>query len=327
MHKQVHNIINKTNANKKTYNILTFNTHERYQSQLAKTGHNFYAFMHDGAKEWFPGHGDRPENYYVLPKNSVPSIDFDMILSQSKFGQYQIVTQINRFLRLPIIALEHTLPIPNWPVAQLDAMRKMVGDVNVFISDYSSKQWNLEAPSVVIKHSIDAEKYKPNDQIERKPQVLSVVHDFINRDYCCNFSGWKRITKDMNVRVVGDSPGLSEQSESEAALVQEYQSSQIFLNTSTISPIPTALLEAMSCGCAVVTTATCMIPEIIENGKNGFMSNDEDELRNYINMLLNDKELREHCGNNARETVMEKFSESLFIDKWNQVFEYAYGVI
>jgi glycosyltransferase involved in cell wall biosynthesis len=131
----------------------------------------------------------------------------------------------------------------------------------------------------------------------------------------------------MNVRVVGDSPGLSEQSESEAALVQEYQSSQIFLNTSTISPIPTALLEAMSCGCAVVTTATCMIPEIIENGKNGFMSNDEDELRNYINMLLNDKELREHCGNNARETVMEKFSESLFIDKWNQVFEYAYGVI
>lgn len=328
MHKQVQNIINKTNnLNKKTYNILTFNTHERYQSQLAKTGHNFYAFMHEGAKEWFTGHGDRPENYYILPKNTVPSIDFDMILSQSKFGQYQIVSQINNILRLPIISLEHTLPIPGWPTAQLDAMRNMVGDINVFISEYSAKQWNLKAPYVVIKHSIDTEKYKPDNQTFRLPHILSVVHDFINRDYCCNYSGWKRITDGLQTRVIGDTPGLSKQSSSELALIKEYQSSQIFLNTSTISPIPTALLEAMSCGCAVVTTATCMIPEIIENGVNGFLSNDEEELRNYIKMLLINNDLREELGYNARQTVIEKFSESAFINNWNQVFEHAYGVI
>lgn len=328
MHKQVQNIIDKANnANKKVYNILTFNTHERYQSQLAKTGHNFYAFMHEGAKEWFPGHANRPDNYYVLPKNTVPSIDFDMILSQSKFGQYQITTQINNILRLPIISLEHTLPIPNWPVAQLDAMRKMVGDVNVFISEYSAKQWSIDAPYVVINHSVNSELYKPDLNIERKPHVLSVVHDFINRDYCCNYSGWKRITDGIATRVIGDTPGLSKQSSSEDELVKEYQSSQVFLNTSTISPIPTALLEAMSCGCAVVTTATCMIPEIIENGENGFLSNDESELREYINILLNDENLRNRLGANARQTIMDRFSESSFIDSWNKVFEHAYGVI
>ena len=52
--------------------------------------------------------------------------------------------------------------------------------------------------------------------------------------------------------------------ESVADLVNEYCSSKVFLNTSTVSPIPTTLLEAMSCGSAVVSTATCMIPEIIE---------------------------------------------------------------
>lgn len=328
MHKQVQNIINKANKpSKEKYNILTFNTHERYQSQLAKTGHNFYAFMHENAKEWFPGHADRPENYYILPKNTVPSIDFDMILCQSKFGQYQITSQIKSALRLPIISLEHTLPIPNWPVAQLDAMRNMVGDVNVFISDYSAKQWNLDAPYVVINHSIDSEKYKPEDSKIRKPQVLSVVHDFINRDYCCNYSGWKRITEGLPTRVVGDTPGLSKQSPSEMDLIKEYQSSQIFLNTSTISPIPTALLEAMSCGCAVVTTATCMIPEIIENGVNGFLSNSEEELQNYIKLLLIDSKLREELGNNARQSVIENFSESAFINNWNEVFNHAYGVI
>jgi hypothetical protein len=328
VHKQVQNIIDRTNRPKKeVLNILTFNTHERYQSQLAKTGHNFYAFMHDGAKEWFPGHGNRPDNYYVLPKNTVPTIDFDLILSQSKFGQYQIATQINNVLKLPIVSLEHTLPIPNWPIAQLDAMRKMVGDVNVFISDYSAKQWNINAPYVVIKHSIDSEKYKPDPEIIRLPQVLSVVHDFINRDYCCNYSGWKRVTQGLKTKVVGDTPGLSRQSASEEELVKEYQRSQIFLNTSTISPIPTALLEAMSCGCAVVTTATCMIPEIIENGKNGFLSNDESELRSYIELLLIDSDLREELGKNARQTILDKFSESAFVQNWNQVFEHAYGVL
>lgn len=327
MHKQVQNIIHKTNRSKDVLNILTFNTHERYQSQLAKTGHNFYAFMYPNAKEWFPGHGNRPDNYYILPQNTVPSIDFDLILCQSKFGQYQVATQINNILQLPMVCLEHTLPIPNWPIAHLDSMRKMVGDINVFISDYSAKQWNINYPYVVIKHSIDSEKYKPNPDTIRLPQVLSVVHDFINRDYCCNYSGWKRITNGLKTKVIGDTPGLSRQSTSEEELVKEYQISQIFLNTSTISPIPTALLEAMSCGCAVVTTATCMIPEIIQNGKNGFLSNDESELRKYIDLLLIDSDLRMELGKNARQTILEKFSESSFINNWNQVFDHAYGAI
>ena len=33
-------------------NILTFPTHERYESMLAKTGHNFYAYRAEGIKDW-----------------------------------------------------------------------------------------------------------------------------------------------------------------------------------------------------------------------------------------------------------------------------------
>ena len=68
-----------------------------------------------------------------------------------------------------------------------------------------------------------------------------------------------------------------------------------------------------------------MIPEIIENGVNGFMSNDEDELKEYIKRLLDDKELAIHLGNNARETVKENFSEDKFIKNWNKIFDDLYG--
>ena len=83
----------------------------------------------------------------------------------------------------------------------------------------------------------------------------------------------------------------------------------------------------MACGCAVVSTATCMIPEIIKNGHNGFISNDETEIRKYIDTLLNNEELRKTIGKNARETILSKFSEEKFIDKWNTIFNNAYGVV
>jgi glycosyltransferase involved in cell wall biosynthesis len=81
----------------------------------------------------------------------------------------------------------------------------------------------------------------------------------------------------------------------------------------------------MSCGCAVVSTATCMIPEIIKNGVNGFISNDEEELKSYINDFINDEELRKEMGRAARETILNNFSEESFINNWNKTFDLAYG--
>ena len=324
MTKQTTSIINKSFQVKDKYDILTFDTHERYQTQLCKTGHNFYSFRYQDCKKWDTSYGDIPENHYVLPENSIPSAtDFDFILSQSKFGQFQAAQSINQHLRLPVVSLEHTLPIPNWPEQQTQAFRQMKGDINVFISEYSAKEWNISQDYKVIKHSVDSNLFYPGEW-ERKNQVLSVANDFINRDYCLNYQGWQRVTEGFPVRVVGDTPGLSEPAKDVSELVKEYQTCSVFFNSSTISPVPTSLVEAMSCGCAVVSTATCMIPEIIENGVNGFISNDEAELKGYIKQLLDDPSLAAKMGNAARKTAVEKFSEESFINNWNEVFDLAY---
>tara|TARA_R100000008_G_scaffold86093_1_gene77882 strand:- start:13423 stop:14430 length:1008 start_codon:yes stop_codon:yes gene_type:complete len=326
-------IINRSlNATKDKYNILTFDTHERYQTQLCKTGHNFYSFRYDNCKEWDNTYAELPGNYYILPKNSLISgIEFDFILTQSKFGQFQVASQINQTLNIPIISLEHTLPIPSWPQEQLQAFRSMVGDINLFISEYSIDQWKMNCDPRVIHHSVDTELFSPTEERKGEPathaEILSVVNDFKNRDYCCNYNGWKRVTEGFEARLLGTcSEGLSKPAESIEDLVLEYNTAKVFLNTSTISPVPTSLLEAMSCGCAVVSTATCMIPEIIENGVNGFMSNDEEELKKYIHTLLGDEHLRKSMGQEARKTVIENFSEESFINNWNKTFDIAYGV-
>lgn len=315
------------NRNDKKYNILTFPTHERYESQLAKTGHNFYSFHMKDGKKWNREQIKPPDNYYILPESQLCEyIPYDFILVQSKFWQYQVAQQINQMLMLPIIVLEHTLPTPQTiSIENIEKMKRMLGNINIFISEYSQSQWNIGVDSDVIHHGIDTETFK-HLGLQKNNTILTVANDFINRDYCLNYSGWKRVTQGLPVHLIGDTKGLSVSASSTEELVESYNKCSVYFNSSTISPIPTSLLEAMSCGCAVVSTATCMIPEIIENGKNGFISNDEEKLKNYIKMLLTDDEMRERLGKEARNTILEKFSQDTFINNWNNVFDTIYEV-
>ena len=310
-------------------NILTFCTHERYETSLAKTGHNFYAYLAEGIKEWNTNYGEIPQNYTLLEKNLGPNqiplgIDLDLILSQNKFGQFQVAHPLSRQLHLPLVSLEHTLPVPSWPEQQMLALQNMRGDFNVFISEFSLGEWGWENlnDTGTIHHGVDCNLFHLSEA-ERKPHCLSVVNDWINRDWCCGYSIWKEVIDGFPFRVVGDTPGLSEPASSIEDLVKEYQNSLVFVNTSTISPYPTALLEAMACGCAVVSTNTCMIPEIIENGHNGFTFDNANDMRSRIESLLSDPDKAKEIGRNASETIKEKFSEGLFINRWNEVFESA----
>jgi len=325
MSNEVINIIRKAAMGRPDkYNILTFPTHERYQTQMCKTGHDFYSFCSEGQKEWDENYAPKPDNYYTLPPNAIyEGIRYDFILAQSKFGQFQIAGQINERLNIPLVSLEHTVPIPSWPAGQEDNMRSMCGDFNVFISEHSRDQWNLDesANTDVIHHGIDTSLFSDKNIVVKHPHVLTVANDFIKRDYCLNYSGWTRITQGFPAMLLGDTEGLSQPAPSVEALVDEYNLAQVFLNTSTLSPVPTSLLEAMSCGCAVVSTATCMIPEVITNGENGFISNDEEELRSYIDRLLKDKVLATKLGKAARKTICKKFSEAEFINNWNKKFD------
>ena len=44
-------------------NILTLATHERYEENLCKTGHNFYSLKY--GKEWDTTYSQVPQNYHL----------------------------------------------------------------------------------------------------------------------------------------------------------------------------------------------------------------------------------------------------------------------
>jgi hypothetical protein len=310
--------------------VLTFPTHERWESGLALTGHRFWAVRAQGIKDWDRTYAPLPENYVLLDpnkgNNQLPAeIDFDVVLSQNKFGQFQIAKSIADQLHLPLVSIEHTLPMPNWGQEVLDQLKAMRGNVNLFISAYSRAKWGwADKEAGYVHHGVDTDIFKPTTPYDKRhSRVLSVVNDWINRDWCCGFRLWQETVRGLEVQVVGKTPGLSEPARDVYELRDFYAEAGIFLNTSTVSPVPTALLEAMSAGCAVVSTNNCMIPEVINSGENGLLGNTAEDLRRHLDFLLMNPDARAKLGAAARKTIEDHFGMKKFVDSWDMVLRFA----
>jgi glycosyltransferase involved in cell wall biosynthesis len=294
---------------------------------------NFYLWQSsdNSIKSWNPTYRPLPNNHYLLNKalgdNQIPDyIDLDVVLSQNKFGQFPVAKRISTLYNIPLISIEHCLPPPNWSEDQLIAVKKMKGDINLFISDFSRKAWGWnETEADVIIHGIDTHTFSPLKHLKRDSVLLSIANLWTERDWCLNFTGWQRITKGLPVRVVGDTPGLSRPAKDLNELVHFYRTSQIYLNTTTYSPIPTVVLEAMSCECVPVALNNSMLPEVIEHGDNGYLANSEAEARKYCEYLLENPNVCRTMGERARQTIVEKFNLENFVQNWNRILYESIG--
>lgn len=96
-----------------------------------------------------------------------------------------------------------------------------------------------------------------------------------------------------------------------------YSRSLVWFLGSASEGFPAPLLEAMSCGCAVVST-DCGggALDIIKDGENGFLVEvgNVDQIVNRIKELLDDGELRQKFVTNSKETL-KKFSWENSINK------------
>jgi glycosyltransferase involved in cell wall biosynthesis len=89
--------------------------------------------------------------------------------------------------------------------------------------------------------------------------------------------------------------------------------------------VPQALMQAMACGLAVVTTPVGSIAEIVEDGRSGILVAPEDAgaLRRVIEVLLADDDRRQRLGASARATALERFGDSLMVERMIDEFAKA----
>jgi glycosyltransferase involved in cell wall biosynthesis len=305
-------------------NIITIGvTHERYETALCETGCKFYSIP--AAKDWNVEYGRVPGNYFRV-KELPTHINYDLILCHTSCDRLDAAVALKNYFNIPLIRATHVLPDIRYNIqGQINHFHRYDNEINadMYISKYNSEIWgDQKNNSIVIPHGLDTEYWGcGNGAADRSSSAISVVNLWANRDWACGWNLWNEIIKlGLKYEVCGTNPGLSEPI-SGKRLVDKYNTHKVFLNTSLHSPVPMALLEAMSCGCVPISTNNCMIPEIIEHGVNGFLADTPEELYNYCQMVFNDDELAKSLSVAARETIKQKFNIKDFINNWNKTFE------
>ncbi|WP_439881746.1 glycosyltransferase [Pontibacter sp. MBLB2868] len=89
-----------------------------------------------------------------------------------------------------------------------------------------------------------------------------------------------------------------------------FSAMDIYMMSSIFEGLPIALLEAMSCGCAVISTKAGGVGEVVEEGKSGLLC-EVDEYKKLAELgvgLLNEPERLKNLAECARNRVVQDFS-------------------
>ena len=102
-------------------------------------------------------------------------------------------------------------------------------------------------------------------------------------------------------------------------IIPKYQESDLFVLPSLYEGFPNVLCEAMCCGLPVVCSRVSDVPQIMEDGVNGFIFdplNVDDMTEKMEKMITLTMEERNQMGVRSREIAVSKFSSDVFIHKY-----------
>jgi len=102
---------------------------------------------------------------------------------------------------------------------------------------------------------------------------------------------------------------------------QVLEESDVFLYYSCHDNVPVVILEAMATGLPIVTCNVGAMSETIDDGHNGYVAHNEEELLNRLLMLIGNCELRQQIGHSAREKVEQKFNWHVMVDTYISIYE------
>lgn len=106
-------------------------------------------------------------------------------------------------------------------------------------------------------------------------------------------------------------------------VIEYLDASSIYVHPANNEGFGIAVVEAMQRRCAIIVSDAGALPEIITDSVNGIIAQpyDSNDWANKIEILLNNQKLIDRLGENAYQTVNEKFSIKRYVDEHEKMYE------
>jgi glycosyltransferase involved in cell wall biosynthesis len=174
-------------------------------------------------------------------------------------------------------------------------------------------------PTKVIEHGVRVDSSKYSGKIDRG---VVMVNNIKKRGRRLGYDVFEKVKKQVPLDLIGmesDAAGGLGEVKREA-LPRFLSSYRFFFNPIRYTSLGLSVCEAMQCGVPVIGLATTEMPQVIENGVTGFVSNDVEFLIKKMRELLADKSYARTLGENAKKYADEKFSIDRFVKDWELTF-------
>lgn len=186
----------------------------------------------------------------------------------------------------------------------------------------------------LIYNGIDTQKFKPvkTDRKDNKVRLLFVgnlikrkgadllpkIMGKIGENYELFYTSGLRTNRKFTQRNMHPLGKLDE-----TRLVEEYNKCDIFLFPTRLEGFGLAVAEAMACGKPVITTNCSSMPELIINGRGGFLcqSDNVGGFAGKIAFLARHIELRKKMGKFNRKRILENFTLETMGKKYDDLYK------
>jgi hypothetical protein len=199
-----------------------------------------------------------------------------------------------------------------------DKMRKMlrtyvglVGAHVVATSMFKGESWGFTED--IVPSGIDIDSYLPYSG--EKAAGLRICNFISSRKHILCWDLHEKAFEGLPVTLVGHNPDMPgvEAARDWQHLKQLLRSHRFYIHTADPryeAGYNMAMGEAMASGLPVLGNRHPTSP--VRHGISGFLSDNPRELRHYAQILLEDRELAEMMGRQARKTVIDQFSMARF---------------
>lgn len=299
---------------------------------------------HDNKRPSISGLTIRPDWLEQYSKLAQPGIDSQNCLTKEFVDNFEIIIimHLPSWIQNNWEAIKHKRVI--WrtigqSVTSVEQSMSKFTAAGMEVVRYSPREANIPyfaGQNGLIRFYKDPAQY--GNWNGQKKRVITFAQNMRERDNACNYTIFEKVTRPFERHLFG--PGNEGQDWTSGAipyeqLKQELRDNRVYFYTGT-HPASYVLnfIEAFMTGVPIIALGPKCgnashlkdhdlyeIPDLIENGVNGFCSDDPDILSTWIKTLLHEPEIARTIGEAGRVSAIKYFGKDMIYKAWKDYLE------